>query len=228
MISGCTFNDYIKLNKSPAIIYNNAQDKLQNSNFKEAVKLLETLNNDYPFSDCAKQAQLDLIHAYYELDKPLLALATADLFMRLNPTNPSIDYVLYMHGLIEQKLDNNVLQNFFGIARSDCDPKHAILAFKDFNLLIRFYPKSFYVTDARKRLVFLKERLAQHDLSIIKYYNKRKAYIAVINRSIKIFKKYSDTKSAHIALKYMAIAYDKLGLTEEYDATIKLIISDPV
>ena len=44
-----------------------------------------------------------------------------DRFMRLNPTHPNIDYVLYMRGLTDMALDDSALQGFFGVDRSDRD-----------------------------------------------------------------------------------------------------------
>ena len=35
--------------------------------------------------------------------------------MRLNPTHPNIDYVLYMRGLTAQALDDSALQGFFSV-----------------------------------------------------------------------------------------------------------------
>ena len=43
--------------------------------------------------------QLDLIYAYYKNADLPLAQAAIDRFIRLNPTHPNIDYVMYMRGL---------------------------------------------------------------------------------------------------------------------------------
>ncbi len=76
--------------------------------------------------------------------------------MRLNPTHPNIDYVIYMRGLTNMASDDSALQGFFGVDRSDRDPQHARDAFNDFSKLVRGYPNSQYATDAYKRMVFLK------------------------------------------------------------------------
>ena len=46
------------------------------------------------------------------------------------------------------------------------NPQHARDAFNDFSKLVRGYPNSQYVTDATKRLVFLKDRLAKYEYSV--------------------------------------------------------------
>lgn len=226
LVTRCSSNKDTVPESSPTDIYTSSQEKLQNGNYKGAIKLLETLDNRYPFGPYAQQAQLDMIYAYYKSAELPLAIATIDRFIRLNPTHPNIDYVLYMRGLTAQALDDSALQDFFGIDRSDRDPQHAIIAFRDFSQLVRFYPNSLYATDASKRLAFLKERLAKYELAIIKYYNKRGAYVAVINRTEQMLKNYPDTQSTRNALKYMEIAYNKLGLIQEKNKVAELIAAN--
>jgi len=68
------------------------------------------------------------------------------------------------------------------VDRSDRDPQHARAAFSDFSKLVRGYPNSQYTTDATKRLVFLKDRLAKYEYSVAEYYTERGAWVAVVNR----------------------------------------------
>ncbi len=227
-ITGCSSNKDTVQESSPTDIYASSQEKLQNGNYKEAIKLLETLDNRYPFSPYTQQAQLDMIYAYYKSGELLLTLATIDRFIRLNLAHPNIDYVLYIRGLTALALDASALQDFFGIDHANCDPQHAIVAFKDFKQLVHFYPNSLFATDASKRLAFLKERLAKYELGIIKYYNERLAYVTIINRAEEMIKNYPDTQSTRNALKYMKIAYNKLYLTEEKNKVAELIAANPM
>ncbi len=71
--------------------------------------------------------------AYYKNADLPLAQAAIDRFMRLNPTHPNIDYVIYVRGLTNMALDDSALQGFFGVDRSDRDPQHARDAFNDFS-----------------------------------------------------------------------------------------------
>lgn len=161
VLTGCSSNKDVVPDNPPSELYATAQQKLQDGNFKGAITQLEALDNRYPFGPYSQQVQLDLIYAYYKSADLPMAQASIDRFMRLNPTHPNIDYVLYMRGLTDMALDDSALQGFFGIDRSDRDPQHARAAFRDFNQLIQNYPNSQYATDAQKRLVFLKDRLAK-------------------------------------------------------------------
>ncbi|WP_348666152.1 outer membrane protein assembly factor BamD [Arsenophonus symbiont of Ornithomya chloropus] len=215
LIAGCSSNKNIISEASENDIYQSSQEKLKKHNYKGAIKLLEKLCSNYPLSVYKKKAQLDLIYAYYKSAEFFLAIKIIDRFILSNPNDHNIDYVLYMRGLNAQKLDQNILQDFFGIDHSDKDPQYAIAAFKSFTQLIHSYPNSFYVNNSLKHLFLIKERLAKYQLAIIKYYSKRGAYIAIINRTKNMLKQFPDSKYTQHALQYMKIAYNKLGLLNE-------------
>lgn len=222
-LSACSKNKRIVPDQPASELYAVAQKALSEGNFREAITQLEALDTRFPFGGYSQQVQLDLIYAYYKSDQLALAQASIDRFIRLNPTSPNIDYVLYLRGLTEMGLDENQLQNFFGVERSDRDPEHALRAFRDFQQLIQYHPNSTYLADAQKRLIFLKDRLAKHELAVVQYYIKREAYVAVINRVEEMLKNYPDTQATRTALPLMEQAYRKLQLHEQADKVAKLI-----
>ena len=227
VLTGCSSNSEVNPDSSPTEIYTTGQQKLQDGNYKAAITQFEALDNRYPFGPYAQQVQLDLIYAYYKSAELPMAIAAIDRFMRLNPTHPNIDYVIYMRGLTAMALDDSLLQGFFGIDRSDRDPQHARVAFKDFTQLVRYYPNSLYSNDASKRLIYLKDRLAKFDLSVVEYYNKRGAYVAVVNRVQQMLEDYPDADATRNALAYMEIAYNQLGLDQEANKVASIITANP-
>jgi len=170
--------------------------------------------------------QLDLIYAYYKNADLPLAQAAIDRFIRLNPTHPNIDYVMYMRGLTNMALDDSALQGFFGVDRSDRDPAHARDAFNDFSRLVRGYPQSQYATDANKRLVYLKDRLAKYEYSVAQYYTDRGAWVAVTNRVEGMLRDFPDTKATRDALPLMERAYRELQLNAQADKVAKIIAAN--
>lgn len=193
-LAGCSGSKEEVPDNPPNEIYATAQQKLQDGNWKQAITQLEALDNRYPFGPYSQQVQLDLIYAYYKNADLPLAQAAIDRFIRLNPTHPNIDYVMYMRGLTNMALDDSALQGFFGVDRSDRDPQHARAAFNDFSKLVRGYPNSQYTTDATKRLVFLKDRLAKYEYSVVEYYTARGAWVAVVNRVEGMLRDFPDTR----------------------------------
>ncbi|MGV3344740.1 outer membrane protein assembly factor BamD [Enterobacteriaceae bacterium LUAb1] len=223
---GCSSSKDTVPDSPPSELYANAQQKLQDGNFKGAIKQLEALDNRYPFGPYSQQVQLDLIYAYYKNADLPLTQAAIDRFMRLNPTQPNVDYVIYMRGLTDMALDDSALQGLFGIDRSDRDPAHARDAFKDFSQLLRNYPNSQYAPDAYKRLIYLKNRLAKYDLSVAQFYTRRGAWVAVVNRAEQMLRDYPDTKATYDALPLMENAYRKLQLNAEADKVAKIIAAN--
>lgn len=220
---GCSGSKDIVPDNPPSVIYATAQQKLQDGNFRAAITQLEALDNRYPFGPYSQQVQLDLIYAYYKNGDMPMAQATILRFMRLNPTHPNIDYVMYMKGLTDMAMDESAVQHFFGIDRSDRDPAYARQAFTDFSQLLQSYPNSQYAADARLRLVALKDRLAKHELSVVQYYTKRGAYVAVVNRVQDMLTNYADTEATRQALPLMENAYRQMQLNTEADKVAKII-----
>ncbi|MXP56622.1 outer membrane protein assembly factor BamD [Pantoea sp. Mhis] len=209
----------------PSELYNKAQQNLQMGKFRVAIKQLELLSNLYPAGTYYQQSQLDLIYAYYKNLNLLKSQSTIERFMRFNPTHPDIDYVIYMNGLTELALNRVVLQGFFYINanHSDRDLTHVQHAYEKFIKLVSDYPNSLYAADAQRRLIFIKEGLAKHELLIAEFYNKREAFISVINRVEEMIKNYPDTRSTFKALTLMENAYRKLQLQSEADKVSKII-----
>ena len=220
---GCSGSKEEVPDNPPNEIYATAQQKLQDGNWKQAITQLEALDNRYPFGPYSQQVQLDLIYAYYKNADLPLAQAAIDRFVRLNPTHPNIDYVIYMRGLTNMALDDSALQGFFGVDRSDRDPQHARNAFRDFTQLVQNYPQSAYAADAQKRLIFLHNRLADYELSVAQYYTKRGAYVAVVNRVEQMLRDFPNSEATREALPLMENAYRQLNLPAQADKVKRII-----
>ncbi|VFP86953.1 Outer membrane protein assembly factor BamD [Candidatus Erwinia haradaeae] len=228
MLYACSGSSGIIPNQSPSIALESAEKKLEHGDFKEAIAQLTAFNSSYPFSQYCQQVQLDLVYAYYKNNNFSLALETIDCFLRLYPDHPNLDYIVYMRGLIYMEKDNNPIQTFFGIDRSDRDPIHRVSAFNSFSQILRSYPHSQYAADARKRLIFLKECQAKYDLSVAEFYTQRGAYIAVVNRVNQMLIDYPDAQATHRALQLMKNAYRQLHLNVQADRISKIIAANPI
>ena len=85
---------------SPEQIYREAIRDIRNNNYPSAIARYEMLEARYPFSEQAKQGQLDLLYAYYKNRAAESAIDQADQFIRENPTHPRVDYAYYIRGLV--------------------------------------------------------------------------------------------------------------------------------
>ncbi|MCO6537561.1 MAG: outer membrane protein assembly factor BamD [Gilliamella sp.] len=223
MLIGCTSSKPDVENVPEIELHNKAKSELENGNIKSSITILESLDKNYPFGPYSQQVQLDLIYAYYKSADLPLAIASIDRFLKLNPTHPNIDWVIYMRGISNMAQDDNMIQGWFNVDRSDRDPDYASAAFKDFSYLLSSFPNSQYAADAQKRLVFLKNRLARYQLKVAQFYTKRGAYVAVINRVTEMLIMFPDTDSTKEALLLMRNAYNELGLVDETQKLDQLI-----
>ncbi|PML82319.1 outer membrane protein assembly factor BamD [Enterovibrio norvegicus] len=223
LLAGCSSTDEIVPDIPPSELYQEAQVSLNEGSWNTAIERLEALDSRYPFGAYSEQVQLDLIYVYYKNDDLALGEATIDRFMRMNPGHPEMDWVLYMRGLTNMAQDRSFLHDLLNVDRSDRDPEPSRRAFVDFRRLLDRYPNSEYAADAQKRMVALKNRLADYELATADFYVRREAWIAVINRCQELQRDFPDTLAAKKSLPLMLKAYEELKLDVPAKRTRELI-----
>lgn len=191
-----------------------AKKSMESGNYEKAIKLYESLEARYPFGDFSAQTQIDIAYAYYKNDDPDNALAAADRFIKINPRSPGIDYAYYLKGLVNYNRGFGFLDRFLPTDSSQRDPASAREAYDNFADLIRRFPNSKYIADARERMTALRNNLAMHEIHVARYYMKRKAYLAAVNRASTVIEKYDRTPAVPYALQILQEAYTRLERPE--------------
>lgn len=189
-----------------------AKEAMDSGNYEKAIKIYEALESRYPFSESSTQTQLDLAYAYYKNDDAESALAAADRFIKMNPRNPYVDYAYYLKGLANYNRDIGFIDRYLPTDTSQREQTSANEAYNNFEELIRRFPNSRYVADARLRMVALKNNMAMHEVHVARYYLKRGAYVAAVNRATGVLENYQRTPAVPYALEVMQKAYEKLGM----------------
>lgn len=192
-------------------LYDAAKSALDDNQVDQSIKYFETLEARYPFGRFALQAQLDIAYAYYQQDEVDNAIAAADRFIKLHPRNPHIDYALYLKGLANYKRGASFLDRFFPRDLSRVDQAALRSAFNDFSTLLSRFPNSKYSEDAQKRMLFLRNEMAHHELNTAKFYYKRGALLATVGRVRYMLENYDGSAHQYDALALMAQAYEKMG-----------------
>ena len=214
LASGCRHHRGDESKSGPDVIYAKAQKDMKNSNYGDAIKQLETLQSRFPFSEPARQAQLDLIYAYYKNHETDPAVDAADTFIRENPTNPRTDYAYYMKGLVYFERQANFLERWFRVDLSRRPPINTKKAFDSFDDLVKKYPHSVYAADARQRMIFLRNRLADFELYVARYYMRRGAYVGALNRAKYCVENYDGAPAVQGSMQVLVNAYRALGMTD--------------
>jgi outer membrane protein assembly factor BamD len=214
LATGCRSHRADDAKSGPEVIYARAQMAMKSSSYGEAIKQLEALQSRFPFSEPARQAALDLIYVYYKSRQTDPAIDAADTFIRENPTNPRVDYAYYMKGLVYFERQANWLERYFNVDLSQRPPINARKSFEAFDDLIKKYPHSPYIGDARQRMIFLRNRLADFELHVALYYMRRGAYVGALDRAKFCVENYDGAPAVRGSLKVMADAYRALGMTD--------------
>ncbi|WP_169518331.1 outer membrane protein assembly factor BamD [Solimonas variicoloris] len=202
-------------------LYAAARDALDSADYNTAIQRYTTLATRFPFTDYAVQGQLEKVYAEYRSYKSDEALTDADRFLRDYPRHPNADYIQYLKGLVNFERDRG-FEAMLGADISKRDVTNLRRAFDDFQLLAQKYPSSKYVGDARLRMINLRNRIADHEMTVVRYYMRRGAYIAAAKRAEQIVAQYPGSPITVEALAALEKAYRSIGLNDQADDAHKL------
>jgi outer membrane protein assembly factor BamD len=201
-------------NVSPEALYGRASKLMHDGAYGAAAKQYEALTARYPFSDAARQSRLDLIYTYYRQREKDSAVDAADTFIRENPTHPRIDYAYYIKGLVYFERDPNFLERWFKVDMSQRPPQDLRKSYDAFSRVVTQYPQSEYAAESHQRMLYLRNRLADYEIHVARFYMRRGAYVAAIARARYLIENYDGAPSTRDALEITVEAYRKLGLTD--------------
>ena len=226
-ISGCSLfsKDEVKTGDNWTVerIYSEAKSALDAGDYTTALQHYGQLEARFPFGEYAQQALLESAYAQYKNDDPETALATIDRFMRVYPLNANMDYAIYLRGLTNFTRDVGLMEKYIPRDETQRDPGSALLALKDFTNLVNRYPESKYSEDASQRIVYLRNRLAQHEVNVAQYYMRRGSYLAAANRAKYVIENYPRTPAMPQALLTMAKAYKVLELNDLSEDALRVL-----
>ena len=195
-------------------IYKEAQSEASSGAWDAAIKLYERLEAKDPFGIYAQQAHLEIAYANWKAGEPASALTAAERFIKLHPNSPAVDYALYLKGLINFNADLGLFAQLGGQDLTERDPKAAREAFDNFKELVTRFPDSKYAADATLRMNYLVNALASHEVHVARYYLRRGAPLAAINRAQFAVRTYPNAPALEEALAIMVVAYEDLNQPE--------------
>jgi len=204
-------------NWSAQKLYTEAKEAMAEGAYEKAIKHFESLEARYPYGRYAQQAQLEVAYAYYRSQEPAMAIAAADRFIKLHPNHPNVDYAYYLKGLVNFNEDLGLMGHISRQDPTERDPKAARESFQALKDLVTRFPESKYAPDARARMSYLVNALAAHEVHVARYYYRRGAYVAAVNRAQFAIQNYPQAPAQEEALYVMMKAYDALGMTDLRD-----------
>ena len=215
LLAGCgTTSRDEALRNAPEKLYAQAKEDLDAGSYEQAIKALERVEGRAAGTLLGQQATLDLAYAQWRTGERVLAVATLDKFIKLHPSSPGMDYALYLRGLINFNDNMGFLSSFSRQNLAERDQQASRDAFQAFGQLVEQYPDSKYSVDARARMDYIVNALAEYEVHVARYYYRRAAFLAAANRAQLAVRDYQRAPATEEALFIMAASYERLGLQD--------------
>jgi len=188
-----------------ADLYNKGLAKLKDGQYKTAAKQFEEVERQHPYSGLATKAILMGAYSQYLRNGYDQAVAAAERFITLHPGHRDAAYAYYLVALChyEQIMD---------VKRDQSTTEKALGSLEE---VTRRFPDTPYARDAEAKAVLARDLLAGKEMEVGRYYLKKRAYVASINRFKNVIVKYQTTSQAPEALYRLTEAYYALGVQSE-------------
>jgi outer membrane protein assembly factor BamD len=217
LVAGCSSDSKRDDRESVEKLYADARDDLNSGSYDRAIKSLERIEGRAAGTLLAQQALLDMAYAQWKTGERVQAVATLDRFIKLHPSSPALDYALYLKGVVNFIDNLGILGSIARQNLAERDQQASRDAYQAFQQLVEQFPSSKYSADARLRMDYIVNALAEHEVHVARYYFRRGAYLAAANRAQQAVKDYQQSPASEEALYIMAVSYEKLGLKELRD-----------
>jgi len=211
-ITGCLWQEEdkresISMGLSPKGMYDLAYKSIDSGATDEALKIFERIKAAYPSSKYALQSELDIAYRLFKRERYEDTIQSLNETIKKYPNHFITPYAYYLRGLAAESMSKSLLDIVL-TDNAERDTTSVKNAFNYYMSLIKKFPESEYSSEAKSRLITLRNILARHELYVAIFYTKQKAFIAAINRCKFIIEKYPNTPSVPAALHLMAHNYD--------------------
>ncbi|MGH7189815.1 MAG: outer membrane protein assembly factor BamD [Acetobacteraceae bacterium] len=186
-------------------LYNQGVERMNASDFKQAITDFDQVEVNFPFSPWAVNAQLMHGYAAYLQQDYTGAIGALDRFIQLHPANQDIAYAYYLRALC-------YYEEISDVARDQKATHEAIAALQE---VVSRFPGSAYANDARLKIDLCNDHLAGHEMMVGRFYERQHDYIAAIGRYQGVVKDYQTTNHVAEALERLVECYLKLGMVPE-------------
>ena len=185
--------------------YNEGLKNLELGDAIVAAKKFNEAEILFPQSKWAPRASLMSAYSYYSQEYFANAIGELERFLETYPSHERVSYAYYLLGIcyydqiVDEKRDLKVIED----------------AKKNFEKVIKDYPKSDFALDSEYKLELIEEILASKEMYLAKYYIEREKWIPAINRYKKILENYERTIFIEEALHRLVELHYKIGMIDE-------------
>jgi len=194
-------------------LYNNGVDALNSRRFTTADDQFNAVEQNYPYSTWAVNAQLMSGYSLYLQNKYTESIGTLDRFIQLHPAHRDIAYAYYLRSLCyyEQIAD---------IERDQKGTEQAMNALRE---VVNRFPDTSYANDAKLKIDLCVDHLAGKEMEIGRFYQKQHLYEAAIGRFQRVVDDFQTTNHVPEALARLTEIYLVLGLKDQARRTAAVL-----
>jgi len=186
-------------------VYDQGLAKLANGDPTGAGKKFTDLGKKFPGSDWARKGLLMTTYAQFQSGEYDDAAGSGARYVKEYPKSAEAPYALYLEA-------SSHYAQILDISR---EQDHAAKALDLFRELVKTYPKSEYIDDAKAKIVITSDQLGGKEMSIGRFYLNRRNYTAAINRFRNVLTYYQTTRHSEEALYRLVECYMGLGIVDE-------------
>ena len=194
-------------------LYNNGVDALNQKRYKTAVSQFDAIEQNYPYSSWAVNAQLMHGYAEYLQNNYTEAIGALDRFIQLHPAHRDVAYAYYLRAL-------SYYEQIADVQRDQKGTELAMVALQD---VVNRFPESAYARDARLKIDLCRDHLAGKEMEVGRWYEGQKLYAAAINRFQRVIDEYQTTNHTPEALHRLTEIYLLLGMTDQARRTAAVL-----
>ena len=206
-------NDKKQAIETDVDIYKRALLLIEENDYKSALNEFENLLLNYPFSDLAVKSEITSAYSLYEDNQIQKAINKLNSFIEMNPTGELTIYAHYLLGMCY----------YIQTSQKGRDASLSLKAINYFQIIESKYPNSKYAKDAKLKILYLKNRLAENELAVGKFYLKKNASGSAIKRFKVILEKFQHTSVIPETLYRLSEALLITGLKEEAQKSIAIL-----
>lgn len=181
------------------------QSFLKSNDYKKAAIEFDKIYLNYPFSSLAPRAEIMTAYSLFQDNQINEAIVKLNEFIEMNPIGEHTKYAQYLLAM----------SYYVQIPDAGRDPMLSEKALKHFKIVTTKFPNSVYAKDAKFKINYIKNSLAQNELLIGMFYLKNNSPASSIKRFQAIIKNYQTTSVIPETLYRLCEAFLMLGLKEE-------------
>jgi outer membrane protein assembly factor BamD len=194
-------------------LYNNGVDALNAQRYDTAADQFNLVEQNYPYSTWAVNAQLMEGYTKYLQNHYTDAIGLLDRFIQLHPVDREIAYAYYLRALCYYEQ----------IADISRDQRGTQLAMSALQEVVNRFPDSAYARDARLKIDLCRDHLAGKEMAIGRWYESQHLYEAAIGRFQRVVDDYQTTNHVPEALHRLTEIYLILGLKDQARKTAAVL-----